>query len=491
MWLEPEQEDQNKPSAPTSPSVGAGGGTTGTGGTTANTSTQNPVQSNQPQQQFATVQDYLGANQPQAEKLGQDFSSNLNQSAVNEKNAIDTATAGTKNDITAGTVNYDPNLTTTALSNPTVVTNNPDQLGSFLKQWNAAYSGPQSFETSNEYGTAAGAANEAATKQAESKTAGGQQQLLQDQFGVYGQGNKGLDQALLQNSSAYPTVNTGQQFQNVQDYLASQANDVNSQATAANAATQAAKTNTQNAFTNNLSNFQNDLNTRVAAARNNATAQLEGTQNQTLAPNLDILKNEYGITPDLSGQKTFNANTTITPSNIATPEDYAKATAYQQLTGTDYSGVLNPANAGQAGTGTNVDTGAAIAPLQQYLQNQIKQKDTERLATTNIADLSKGMNLANITDPAHQNDVALGQQTAQGLISVAQRNGMGRGQNGVANNLDNLYHEAAVALVGYQNAGGGRQITDPHVAGLNTFVNTLGTYLYGSPQYAVYNQGGK
>lgn len=404
MWVD--NEDENNPAnqtngTPSAPSVGAGGGTAQAGGTTSNPSTQTPVQPSQPQQNFATVQDYFGANKAQGDTLGQNFSSKLGQSASNERSAIDTAANQTNNDISAGTVNYDPNIVSTAVSDPTKVTGNPDQLQSFLKQWNAAYTGPQSFETSAGYTPAATASNEAKTNQQELATTGGQQQLLQDQYGVYGQGNKGLDQALLQNSSSYPTIqNQGKDFGTVQDYFGQKSQDLDTAATTAAANTDATKAQTQNAFANNLSNFQAGLNTKVSAAQTQATTDATKFQQDlkngdtatviadikkanpnadtsTIQQYLDAYTKDYGSRPDLSSQYKFNPNTDINAANVANAQDYANAAAYGKLTGVDYSGVLNPADASKAGTAPAATTG--VNPnIADYLKTQYANAELQK-----------------------------------------------------------------------------------------------------------------
>lgn len=517
MWVDDknEQDPYNRlvnPNPPTVATVGAGGGAGGAGqptGTQSNPSTQTPTGPTAPTQNFATVQDYLGANKTQGEDLGQKFTGSLDTSATNEKNAISGAVNQTQNAINAGTTNYDSNLINTALSNPTKVANDPGQLNSFLAQWNASYSGPSSFESSPTYDTATAASTEAQQKQAQVGTAGGQQQLISDQFGVYGQGNKGLDQAILQNSSYYPKVQgEAQNFQNVQDYLTGQAGNLDTAATKAATDTAAAKTNTQNAFANSLTNFQNTLNANTASDLATATAQankvkadLASGNLSTITPDLGgasgvaanyptlqqyltTLNQNYGVKPDLSNYYTYNPGTNVTNATTASAQDYAKAAALQKLTGTDYSSLLNPTNAAQAGTWnkTGTSNGVDIPNAVTYLKSQLGQQDKQLLANTSLSDATTKLNVPNVVDAKNFSNVAGNQQAANAIIAAAQRQGMGRGQNGVPNNLDNLYHQAAVALVG--TAGGGALNTNsPATAGILAFVRQLGTYLYGSPQY--------
>jgi hypothetical protein len=267
MWLE--NEDPRDPYGRTNPqptdvSVGAGGGVgatpnghTGTGG---NPSTISPVQSNQPNQQFASVQDYLGANKQQGEGLGSKVVQGLDTSYTGEKSAIDTAGQQSKSDVTAGTPTYNPALSNAATTTPAAITGNAGQLQDYLKQWNSTYTGPQSFETSARYTPAATAASEANTKAQELATTGGQQQLLQDQFNVYGQGNKGLDQAILQNSSWYPKLQEQQkQFGTMQDYLTKQSQDVNAAIPQAKVNAAQTQAQTRGDFNKGLADFGKQL----------------------------------------------------------------------------------------------------------------------------------------------------------------------------------------------------------------------------------------
>lgn len=448
MWVDSNDEEQqntNQGTTNSNPSVGAGGGVASQpisssnppSGTASNASTISPVQSNQPQQKFATVQDYLGANQQQGEQLGQQFTTNLSNSATQDKSAIDTAVAGATNDINAGTVNYNPDLVSKAQSNPTSVANSPTDLNSFLQQWNAAYTGPSSFEASTEYTPAASAATDASQKAAEVATAGGQQQLLHDQFGVYGQGNQGLDQAILQNSSAYPTVQAAAPaLQSVSDYLTSQSAALDAQEQQAAANTAATKTQTQGAFTNSLTDFQNQINGQVAAAQGNAAntasqwkqdlatgspapiaadLQSAGVDQNTINNISSYLKSfnqDYGSVPDSSQAYTFNPNVDINTANVATPAEYQQAAALSQLTGQDYSGVLNQANASEAGTAGSPNQINATA-LSSQLQSQLAEKDKEFLA----APVNIGQDLRNMTDPT------LATQYAQKYVDAVQRSG--------------------------------------------------------------------
>ena len=408
MWLE--EKNQKDPygrlvpaGVPGTPSIGAGGGAVQPTGTQSNPSTESPASGPQPEQKFATVQDYLGANQQQGEQLGQNFTAKLGDTANQERSTIAGAADTAKNDINANNIAFDSNIVNTAVNDPTKVANDPGQLDSFLKQWNASYKGPESFEASTSYGTAADAATKANEKGEQLKTAGGQQQLLQDEYGVYGQGNKGLDQALLQTSSSYPKVqDQAKEFGTIQDYLRQQAGDVNAAAKTAKTTTEQTKASTQTPFANKLTEFQGDINSRVGAARTQAdagntikrdlasgdsasltkdlaAAGISNTDTESISQYLSQLNNEYQQKPDLINYYTANPSVDVNPANVATPEDYAKASAYQKLTGVNYGGVLNPAEASLAGT-ANTKPQIDSTGLSSYLHDTRNLKDNEFLS---------------------------------------------------------------------------------------------------------------
>lgn len=399
MWVDKNEEKETQTPSNTAVGAGAGGSAPVSGSNTSqgNPSTISSTAPAQPTQQFATIQDYLGNNKQQGEDLGQKVTSSLDTAQTQDKGNIDQAANATKNDINNNTINYDGSLVNRAQTDPTSVANNSNDLNSFLKQWNATYSGPSSFETSNNYGSAASAASDANTKAQELNDVGGREQLIGDQFGVYGQGNKGLDQALLQSSSYFPKVQDQQKgFNSIQDYLKNTSTDVNNAALGAKATTDATKTATQAPFANALTNFQTGINNEVTAAQTPAQAQADqlaadfksgdpakviadikqvdpNIDAQTLQSYLTAMNAQTGTPTDLSKFYSFNPNTAITTANAATADDYARAAALQKLTGVDYSGVLNQANASQAGTAPSASSGITSSNINDYLKNQYDQ----------------------------------------------------------------------------------------------------------------------
>lgn len=462
MWLDDEnQQNQNQQNQGLNqPSVGAGGGVSQPTGTTGNPSTITPVQSHQPAQQFATVQDYLKSNKPQGEKLGEAFTGRLNTSATNEQNTIGQAATQTKSDIATNTPAYDANLVSEAVATPTSVANDPNKLSSFINQWNASYKGPASFESSANYTPAAQAANEAAQKGQEVATTGGRQQLLKDEFGVRGSGNQGLDQAILQTSSYFPKVQeSANTFKSVGDYLQNQSNDISTQAQTAQKAADDAKANTQNAFTGALSGFQTDLSGRTKTAQDQASQAIakyktdlqsgdpdtitkdlkeSGVDDATAKSIVDYitsLSKNYGIKPDIQSSLIGNPATDITNANVATSDDYQKAQALQKLTGVDYSGVLNPADAAKANTGTVQNTAFKTPAVSSYLKNQLQIQDKSALSSTPT------LNWDDVNSGKTGSDAAT--KTVQDIIDAGKRQGIDPHKNPA---LDSIHSNAMQGL---------------------------------------------
>lgn len=426
MWIDPKQ-DPNKtqnPDSLNSPSVGAGAGggapqvQSSTTAATGTPSSTNPTPE-APNQKFGTIQDYFKGNKNQGEQLGEQFTNKLADTQQTQKNTIDQAAAQTKNDINAGTTAFDQGLVSNAVADPTKITGDADLFNKFTNQWNAAYKGPESFEASNQYGEAVDTANKAKEKQAQVESTGGRQQLLQDEFGVYGQGNKGLDEALLQQSSYFPKVQEqAKQFGTVQDYLGQKAQDVNTAAQQARDTTATTKENTQNAFANSLTDFQKNLTGKVTAAQGQGTDLLKKYQSdlanspgeaakdlaasgvdpataKNIVEYLKAYNTQYGISPTVSSAYIGNPSVDIKAGNVATTADYNKAAALQQLTGKDYSGILNPADISKAGTGTLPQNAFKSNDLQGYLKTGLDIQDKSFLnRPVNI-----GNDLRNMADP--------------------------------------------------------------------------------------------
>jgi len=406
MWIE-NKEDEKEIKSPTqtnAPTVGSGGGAVAgvsTTPTTGTVSTMSPVSAQQPTQKWATAQDYLTANQPQASDLGKKVETSLTGQLGTQKGTIESAAQKTQQDIAAGTTAFNPEIARMAVETPTEITSSPERLQDFLGQWNAMYKGPASFETSESYTPAVEAATKAKEIGENIKTPGGRTQLLQNQFGVYGAGNQALDTSLLSTAENYGQIQQlAPQFTGLQDYLGQKSTGLSGAAQTAQTATQAAQDQTRAALVGNLDKFQKDLATRVGTTQADAQTKTQqyladlatgdvnkvasdlravGIAEDQIKPiidNLTILNEQYKYNPNLSPGYSYNPATAITTENVATPEDYANAQAWQQLTGEQgYTSVLNPAQASQAGQIPKAEKGFLPDYLKQQTGTLVGQKD--------------------------------------------------------------------------------------------------------------------
>lgn len=504
MWLNREnpEDPYNRLRGNTSqPNVGAGGGAGQPEGTVESGGKLNSPTTVEPQE-FAPVQDYLRANQQQGEELGKQFIGKLNNTANQLQGAIGEAANEAESDISKNKVEFDPGLVQKAKSNPVEVANDGSMLQKFLSQWNAEYKGPSSFESSASYTKAADAATKGKEKQEQIKTAGGQQQLFQDEFGVYGQGNKGLDQALLQTSSYFPEVQAqSSNFGNLQDYLAGQSTRVGQDASQAKTVTDATREATRKPFETALTDFQAGLQSKLSSAQEkiNSSAATAASYRDALASG-DPVKIEgvlrsvgvsdkdaanivdYIITAqkDFSGSPQLGTFVNYNPSvadisTVASPEDYATARALEKLTGVDYGGILNPADAEKAGAFSVADPNSAVDTqgISQTLRDYLLQQEGMKAAKTPVAPggstdgtqtvdagdvIGNAPAIGNIAQDAINNsselDTTTGNLLTGGLGSVI------GGKNGIVNQI-NSGVSGIVSTV--DNAFGGGKRRDPVV----------------------------
>jgi uncharacterized protein (UPF0335 family) len=449
MWIE-NKEDEKEIKSPTqtnAPTVGSGGGAVAgvsTTPTTGTVSTMSPVPAQQPTQKWATAQDYLTANQPQASDLGKKVETSLTGQLGTQKGTIESAAQKTQQDIAAGTTAFNPEIARMAVETPTEITSSPERLQDFLGQWNAMYKGPASFETSESYTPAVEAATKAKEIGENIKTPGGRTQLLQNQFGVYGAGNQALDTSLLSTAENYGQIQQlAPQFTGLQDYLARQSQDISGKAGEAQATTQAAQQQTRGALQGQLEKFQQDLENRTQSTQQIAQqlvdkykadldsgntsniyndlqkAGFDIKQAREITNYMSTLKETYGVTPQMSGFYTFNPATDITKEKVASPEDYKKAQAWAQLTGDQgYTTVLNPAQLDQAGTAVAAQAGLKPNEMKAYLTKQVKTHDNELLAHNTIQEMGQklGVSIDQI-----MNDAATAKRVVDSIAAARDR----------------------------------------------------------------------
>ncbi len=478
MYIEEEDEDKKTGVKPESTSIGAGAadatpdGSSPSGGS----GTSNAPSQPEGNQSFATVQDYLKSNTTQGNELGDKFAGKLDTTLSGEKSSVLNGINAFGDEVNAGTVNSDSGLVNDAANNPTSVANDPNRLSDWMKQYNAAYAGPSSFENSDVYSQASSAANEAKQKGELVKDTGGREQLLQDEFNDYGQGNRGLDQALLQNSGRSADIQAfAPKFAGVGDYLKQASGNAANQVAGGVSTSQATKDAAHAALDPRITGFQSDLAKRVSDAQTQAgaagdtatkiksdlasgnpdtvaqdlrTAGVGDPETASISNYLKNLNSEYGVSnPDLSKFYSFNPATDVNAANVATPEDYQKAAAYQKLSGINLGGVLNPADAAKAGTygaeKTNIDTQG----LTKYLQNQLGTQDTQFL--NDLATKPVGAFVGNTT-PEELSNPAPWTDFANKVVSALTR-------TGVKPSYETLPAAIKKGYEAYKNSGGNVQ----------------------------------
>lgn len=365
MWIDKKDEEQDQSSQPQNnlenPSVGAGAGSTpvqvqgSSTAATGNLSSTNP-EPVAPGQKFGTIQDYFKANKSQGEELGGKLVSNLDTSKQQSQQQIGEAADAAKGQVAANTIGFDQDLINQTVADPTKVAGDEAAYSNFMKQWDASYKGPQSFEATDEYTKAAKAAQDAKTKADLANTAGGRQQLLQDEFKVYGAGNKGLDEALIQQSDKFKDVGEkAKELSSLQDYLGAKSQEVGTEAQKAKETTEATKAKTQEALLGEkgaVRQFKEDVDARTAAEREKALqsqkdlkAAFEKRQPLTAdqLKALGITQQQYndliakektaGYT-NLQDYLTFqNPNAQISRETVASKADQERDAALAKLTG--------------------------------------------------------------------------------------------------------------------------------------------------------------
>lgn len=382
-------EEQNKQNVTANPEVGGASGalpTTGGGGGAAPAAGGgNPMQAPtapSASQGFANINQYLAANKDQAPQVAGTIASNLNNQYTGLQGTIDTAANQAGEAVKGGSTAYDPNLVNSAVSNPSGFAADPNNLAAWQKQYSAAYTGPTSFETSAGYGKAADAANKAGQTYQMGQTGGGYSQLLNQIEKNPTVGKTALDKSLIQaDPNAQQTVQGAlSPFKGIQDYVSGKSAEIGKQASDAAQQTQQTAQKTQEATQGAITGFGQDLSNKLktaTAARETGNADVQSLNSKVLSGQplsaedlsklgvngeqykqtqdlYDQMKKTYGnqISPQVSTpyytQGTANPNTP-TAEGLATPEDFARESAFEKLTGNQL-GILQNDQADKAGT---------------------------------------------------------------------------------------------------------------------------------------------
>jgi hypothetical protein len=445
------------PSAAVAPAGGGGAGSTpGTAPTPAAGG------------QFASLNQYITANQGQAAPLAGKLTPSINQEYGNLDTASNAAIANINKQVAnaPGYTASNPDVLAQEAANPASFTNDPNNVKQFQSLLQNTYSGPASAEGTSDYANQQAAINKAiATGTANTTTEAGRENLLAQNEATPTSGVTALNSAILsQDPNALATVeNAYKPFQNLLTNLKTGAQGVNqtiSQEQADAAASSKAASDAINSqiaalntgVGNELSTAQQKAATQNATVANELKGIYGGAPVDTAATTLGtygggstpwVNTTNYnvnnltpgtaaalGLTPDQTTQlqdalrqaatsqlmrgHNFDAgsgtsqidlsqfltqrdpNAVINAANAATPEDYAKAQAFQTLLqGMNLqtpAAIINPATASQAGTApTNLnafDYQTALNTAQGAAANERKAAQDEAAQLTGAADLA-------------------------------------------------------------------------------------------------------
>lgn len=378
--------------APSSGLSGAGGGGGAAGAPPAPGAGASPAGG-----QFASLNQYLGANQGQATPLAGKITGQIGQQYNTLSGQNDSTLGGINSQIAANaTPTQDATNATIAKesANPTSFASDPNNVASFQGLLNASYAGPASAEGQSSFTDQQTALNNAiATGQTNTTTAAGRENLLSQNEATPTTGVTALNSSILsQDPNALGSVeNAYKPFNNLLTNLSTGASAADKQiatqqanATAANQAASGAITNQTGAL-NTAVNGQlanaNTTNSNYVNDYNNIIGNL-GAGGTLTAPEIS----ELGMTPDqysaLQSQMNL-ANTSqymtapnfgaasatsqinndpyltqeaapaaVTANQVATPQQFQTLMALMSLNGGQLptGAVLDPTAAAQAGT---------------------------------------------------------------------------------------------------------------------------------------------
>ena len=387
---DPDQQDKNTSQGaptPSAPTVGGPqGGAVATPGSPGNASA--PTNSGR----FTNLNKYINANKDfgaaQGGLAGQ-IAGNINQQADAAKSDIGNLQGVFNQQAQAGSSSFsNPNITSQALSDPTQFVQNPANIAAFQAQQNASYTGPQNLQALSDSGKTLGQIQDVQTKGQQAQNESGRFNLLRSMFGNnnYSQGQQNLDNAFLQSTPGsakqlQATKQAGSELSNIWNNASNKA-----AASGAQSAAQAAQIGQQSrdALLNSTTGTANDLTGRYKTFTDQAKAYNQAATSDIGDDKLsaDTLA-MFGLKPtrveggrNVAGDKLYDVNLNSyvnqgvapTMSQFASPQDYAKYAALQQLGG-QFGYNLNQNEAGTGGTGRmTVDTAGLAAAL--------KAKDT-------------------------------------------------------------------------------------------------------------------
>lgn len=394
--------------------TGGGGTSSGTGAGTAsagNTPAPTPAAGGQ----FGSLNQYLTANQGQAAPLANKVASGINQQYNNLNNQNTSTLNGINGQVSAGAApsNDQANaLIAQESANPSSFTNTPSNVASFQNLLNASYGGPTSAEGTAGYQSQQNAINNAISSgQNATNTEAGREGLLAQNEATPTTGVTALNSAILSQDPAalgsiekaytpfsglLNNLQTGagaadQQIAQNQNQAAQVKQNadqtINNQINALNTGVADELTSAQQTAATQDAQIKSDLAAGTPTASDLASLGMTSAQWNSLSSADKAAATSQYVTSangqwgansgtsniDLTGFLTQqDPNVAFTTANVATPQDYANAQAYQTLLGNlglqTPTMAINSTTASQAGTApTNLnsyDYGTALSTTQ-------------------------------------------------------------------------------------------------------------------------------
>jgi hypothetical protein len=373
---------------------------------------------------FASLDKYITANQGQATPLANKLTPGINTQYGNLDAANNAAISSINSQVASapGYTPSNPGVLAAEAANPVSFTGDPNNTKQFQSLLNNSYGGPASAEGTSDYANQQSAINAAiAQGKSQTGTEAGREQLLSQNEATPTSGVTALNSAILsQDPKALSSIeNAYAPFDNLLTNLQSGAQGADTTI----AKEQADATSSSQAANKQIADQITALNTGVTgeltAAQQNATAQnakvkadlAAGTPSPADLQALGITSDQWGslssadkaaATSQLvraggGGQATAQSGTTaldptqfltqrdpnavFNAANVATPQDYAKAQAFQSLlqgmNSQAPATVINPSTAAQAGTApTNLnqyDYGSAMNTATSTKADEVAQ----------------------------------------------------------------------------------------------------------------------
>lgn len=395
--------------APSTAVPAGGAGAAGTGPTPASAGGQ-----------FGSMGQYLTANMGKAEPLAGKLTSGIGKEyqGLEGQNQQTLSTIGSQ---VSAQPDYSKANDTIAqeAANPVSFAGDQGNVASFQNLLKASYGGPASAESTNEYANQQAAINKSIAQGQDSvQTQAGRENLLTKNEATPTTGVTALNSAILSKSpTALASVQDAYKpFQNLLTGLQSGAADTNKIIADRQAQADAAKKASTEALTSQMTGLNTAVGGELTAAQQKLAAQnaqikselAAGTPSDTTLQALGMSRDQWNslstaqkaaATPQdvYSNQRQFGAtsgtsnidltgflnqndpNAILNAGNVATPEDYAKAQAFQSLMGNlnlnAPTMAINPSTAAQAGTApanaSNFDYQTALNVAQQAKTDQL------------------------------------------------------------------------------------------------------------------------